>query len=213
MNSPSRYALYFAPEPGSDLDKFGADWFARVPEAPRHYGFHATLKAPFRLAAGVDIDELIDELEQFCGERLALALPALKVTLLEDFLALVPAAPDPAIQSIAAECVMRFDRFRAPLSDQDLARRRPDRLGSLELQMLRHWGYPHVLELFRFHLSLTGPLGGTEVGRVGLLSAQGGKALGSLEPPLFGSICVFEEPEPRAAFHLIRRVPFMKAIR
>ncbi|HTZ38232.1 MAG TPA: DUF1045 domain-containing protein [Stellaceae bacterium] len=71
----ARYAVYFVPEPGAPLARFGAAWLgydiaggkaaarpalAGVPaerlEAitaePRRYGFHATLKPPFSLAEG-----------------------------------------------------------------------------------------------------------------------------------------------------------------
>ena len=70
-----RYAIYFAPPPASPLARFGRQWLGRdaetgeavatpahagvAPErlaawtaSPRRYGFHATLKPPFRLADG-----------------------------------------------------------------------------------------------------------------------------------------------------------------
>ena len=76
-----RYAIYYAPEPGSELAAFGAQWLGRDPEtgatieqpvllgvrperlaeitaAPRLYGFHGTLKAPMHLARGRDPDAL-----------------------------------------------------------------------------------------------------------------------------------------------------------
>ena len=52
-----RYAIYYTPPPETALARFGAAWFARdAPglDAPRRYGFHGTLKVPFRLAAGTD---------------------------------------------------------------------------------------------------------------------------------------------------------------
>ena len=83
MTQPSRYAVYLAPPPTSALWRFGCDvlgrdaatgepvwgfatagidaecWRALTAE-PRRYGFHATLKAPFRLAAGLSGDELFN---------------------------------------------------------------------------------------------------------------------------------------------------------
>jgi hypothetical protein len=76
-----RYAIYFVPPPGSPLACFGAVWLGydvangaeppqpRLPEIaperlrnitaePRRYGFHATLKPPFSLAAGATAEEL-----------------------------------------------------------------------------------------------------------------------------------------------------------
>ena len=78
-----RYAIYFTPPPGSDLHRFGsavlgydcvtgakltppadiavdAEEWRRLTEEPRRYGFHATLKAPFRLAPGTTEAGLID---------------------------------------------------------------------------------------------------------------------------------------------------------
>lgn len=202
----SRYALYFAPEEGSEWQRFGEEWFERIPEAPRHYGFHATLKAPFRLADEYAVEDLLSELRRYCLTLQPFRLPPLKVTLLDGFLALVPSHADPRVDSIAAECVMRFDRFRAPLDDADLARRRPERLDRGEMDMLQHWGYPYVLDFFRFHLSLTGMLAEAGAERTTALSVKAIRAIAALEPPAFGSICLFEEPERHARFRLVRRV-------
>ena len=72
MADTARYAIYYAPAPGSGLDRFGAqllgydafsgedlafadgilqatpDWHDLTGD-PRKYGFHATLKAPMSL--------------------------------------------------------------------------------------------------------------------------------------------------------------------
>ena len=86
--SHTRYALYLAPPQDSDLWSFGCrvigrdawtgqavDGFAPdglEPEAwrkltsePRRYGFHATLKAPFRLRADLDLFDLMDAVAGF----------------------------------------------------------------------------------------------------------------------------------------------------
>ena len=62
--SVPRYAIYYAPEPGSELHAFGEAWFngaaargsrldrakvSALTEGPRLYGFHGTLKPPFEL--------------------------------------------------------------------------------------------------------------------------------------------------------------------
>ena len=82
MDDWRRQAIYFAPPAGSPLARFGAAWLGWDPEAgaeveglpvaglplprealvaaPRRYGFHATLKPPFRLAAGRDAAGLDD---------------------------------------------------------------------------------------------------------------------------------------------------------
>ncbi len=71
----ARYAVYWAPEPATELARFGARWLGRdaetgqrttalaaglplswerATEEARLYGFHATLKPPFRLREGCD---------------------------------------------------------------------------------------------------------------------------------------------------------------
>jgi hypothetical protein len=68
-------------------------------------------------------------------------------------------APDEnaVIRPLAAKIVQDLDRFRAPLNEAEIARRRPDRLTPAQRHMLEKWGYPHVMDQFDFHLTLTGP--------------------------------------------------------
>ena len=51
-----------------------------------------------------------------------------------------------------------FDSFRAPLTPEDRARRNPSALTPRQRDYLDRWGYPYVLEDFRFHMTLTGRL-------------------------------------------------------
>jgi hypothetical protein len=44
--------------------------------------------------------------------------------------------------------VREFDRYRAPLTEEDRARRRPERLSERQREYLERWGYPYVLEEF-----------------------------------------------------------------
>lgn len=60
------------------------------------------------------------------------------------------------LHAFAGEVVRRFERFRAPLTSADIARRRPDELTGAERQNLVQWGYPYVFDEFRFHMTLTG---------------------------------------------------------
>src|SRR5687768_7240593 len=115
-----RYAIYFAPAVDSDLACFGDHWLGRdaetgeaVPqpeldgldadrlrtltEAPRHYGFHGTLKPPFHLANGCDVDDLRRAMTGFAARQAAFEVAALQLRAIGDFLALVPADPAPAL--------------------------------------------------------------------------------------------------------------------
>lgn len=174
-----RYALYFTPAAsdslalaaarwlgrnafnGTAIDRpaiaeFSADALAALTADPRRYGFHATLKAPFALAEGRTEAELVADLGRFSSEIEAFDIPELIVGRLGSFFALVPGGDCEPLQSFAGEVVRRFDRFRAPLSSADIARRKPDELSAEERQNLVQWGYPYVFDTFRFHMTLTG---------------------------------------------------------
>jgi putative phosphonate metabolism protein len=179
MSSPPRYALYFAPAPGSDLDRFGAallgydafgsldvpfpddvvravpDWYD-LTQDPRKYGFHATLKAPFALADGKSEAELIAACENFAGTARPIPIITPVVQPISGFTAIVPATASAELNRLAADCVRDFDAFRAPLSAQDRARRNPSALTAAQIDYLDRWGYPYVMEEFRYHMTLTG---------------------------------------------------------
>ena len=59
---------------------------------------------------------------------------------------------------MAAEVVRGLDTFRAPPAEADLARRRQANLTPAQEANLSQWGYPYVMEAFRFHVTLTGKL-------------------------------------------------------
>ncbi len=179
-----RYAIYYAPRP-SRLARAAAAWLGwdatggpapaedgmptfppAVTEAPRRYGFHGTLKAPFRLAPGCSPDDLLRAMARLAAGRPRVLLPALTLQHLGDFLALAPEGEASDLAALSAEVVRQMEPFRAPLDAAEIARRNPERLTERQRANLRHWGYPHVMEDFRFHLTLTGPLGHEEIGQV-----------------------------------------------
>lgn len=173
MSERIRYALYYTPSPGSALAAFGDDvlgegrWFGSsglagslpsVTASPRVYGFHATLKAPMRLAPGVAEDDLLVAAADLARHRAPISIGRLRVARIGGFLALVPVEAPPALGLFAAECVAALDPLRAPLTETERLRRRPERLDARERMLLDRWGYPHVFETFRFHMTLTGRL-------------------------------------------------------
>lgn len=170
----SRYAIYHCPS-DADFAAFGADWLGwdvetgsdrPVPEAheavvarPRKYGFHATMKAPFRLVEGETFDRLRGAVAELAGAQKAVRLEALEVQRLGRFLALVPSQASADLQALGFACVEQLDGFRAAMTETERARRKPERLSAAQREMLERWGYPYVGEEFRFHMTLTGPLG------------------------------------------------------
>lgn len=157
-----RYALYFLPAPDSALDRLGRAWLDALPAAltvqARFYGFHATLKAPFRLADGRDEAQLRAACRTFADNHPPVTAPPLALSLLGGFFALRPSAASPALDTLAAHCVRDFDPFRAPLNQSELAKRLRAPLDDNQRALLERWGYPYVLDQFRFHLTLTDPL-------------------------------------------------------
>jgi hypothetical protein len=171
----SRFAIYYVP-PNGPLANFGASWLGwdvvqgcetRHPSltglrditmTPRKYGFHGTLKPPFRLIQ----TRAIAELEQDTSDMAASLAPAicdcLQLTTMGRFLALTPQGGAEAVQRVAQTCVRDLDGFRAPVGEQEMARRRAAGLSARQDALLVEWGYPYVMEEFRFHLTLSGRL-------------------------------------------------------
>ena len=224
-----RYAVYFAPHPGTLAWLAGSHWLGRcaallqpmqqldihgvaqaelerLTAAPRRYGWHATLKAPFTLAPGVDWLTLHHAVQMLAQGLLPFAMPPMQVQRIDDFLALVPMAGHAAnsdIQAAAAACVTQLQPLAAPLTAQDLARRRAAGLTPRQDALLQQWGYPFVLEEFRFHLSLTGSLAGADAGTVALVQDAAEQFFADLPPLRFSSLALFSEPTPGADFVLL----------
>jgi putative phosphonate metabolism protein len=229
----ARYALYYAPPPESPWWIAGSGWLgydavsgASLPlpvvdgvEAaeyraltahPRQYGLHATLKAPFRLAADCQPNDLIGAVDRYAGTQSAFELPPLRVETMPHFLALTPAHPDPRIDAIAASCVTRFDRLRAPLTPAELEKRLRAPLDAVERELLDRWGYPHVLERYRFHLSLTGPLAPAPAAACRAMYRAAQALAESLAQVslMFDAVCIFEQADPGSSFRLVHRARF-----
>lgn len=221
-----RYAVYYAPEPGTALAAFGAAWLgwdaeadtpcahpdvaglprpaAEITAAPRRYGFHGTLKAPFRLAPGVRPEDLDRAVAALAAAEPAFALPPLRLEALGPFLALVPSAPAPRLDAVAAACVARLDVFRAAMTAEELARRATG-LTPRQTRLLDRWGYPFVMEEFRFHITLSGRLAPEDMPATRTaLEAHLSPALAEAVPINALSLCG-EDAEGR--FHLLTRFP------
>ncbi len=172
-----RYAVYYTPPPGP-LAAFGAAWlgwdiargcavphrpegFAALPEVtetPRRYGFHATIKPPFALAGGTDAEALAVALADCARSRPPARADGLRLSRIGRFLALIPEGDSAEIDALAAAVVSGLDGFRAPPTEADLARRRAAGLSPAQESHLLRWGYPYVMDEFRFHMTLSGPL-------------------------------------------------------
>ena len=220
----TRYALYIAPPAGSALWRFGSsvlgydaqsgadtaqpllrtvgpERFFELTADPRRYGFHATLKSPLRLAAGCSEEELLAAVADFCALRPRFCLPRLSIEAVgangrgDAFIAFVEPEPTPELLAFEREVVLAFEPFRAPLTEEEIARRNPESLSARQREYLAKYGYPGVLEEFRFHLTLTGRVPAHE--RDGLLSEL--RALRAME--------VGDGPLPVAELAVYRQAP------
>jgi putative phosphonate metabolism protein len=224
-----RFAIFFAPRPDSLLGKLGCRWHGRNPatgeafspplpqglaaarheeivQAPRHYGFHATLKPPFALQPGTSAQRLEAELAAFVSGAGAIIAPALEVRRIGGFLALTLAGPCPALDRLCAECVTRFDPYRAPESAEKVESRRRAGLTPRQEALLARWGYPYVMEEFRFHMTLTAWLVEPEVSLVEQHLRMYFRSV--LAAPLFiDRVALFEEKEG-APLRVRRVFPF-----
>ena len=178
MTQYPRYAIYYAPGIDTALHRFGSDVLgydahsgASVPfpadlaaipdwtqqtEAPRKYGFHATLKAPFSLHAAFTEADLLTACMAFADQQRAIPIITPVVDVISGFTAIIPGEPSDKLKALAQDCVEAFDRFRAPMSDDDRARRNPAAMTERQIRQLDRWGYPYVQDDFRFHMTLTG---------------------------------------------------------
>lgn len=222
-----RYAIYYAAAPGSELDRFGgqllgydaytgadlpfpvgivqtlADWGDLTIE-PRKYGFHATLKAPLLLAPGQTEAALMAACDRFAATPRPIPVIEPVIDSISGFVALVPAEPSAELLRLAADCVNEFDAFRAPLTDEQRARRRPSSLTPRQREHLDRWGYPYVMDDFRFHMTLTGRLAAERRASVLTILRDSFATLG-LKSLAIDGFAVFRQADADTRFRLINR--------
>ncbi|MDQ0511099.1 DUF1045 domain-containing protein [Ancylobacter amanitiformis] len=224
-----RYALYYAPPAQSPLWRFGAaviGYDAETGEAdgslalrrfdaarwreitaePRRYGFHATLKAPFRLASGRVEADLRAACARFAAERARFACAGIQLATIGRFLALRTASACAALDRLAAAAVAAFDDFRAPMNAAEREKRQRAPLTPRQRDYLDRWGYPYVLEEFRFHMTLTGPLEAAERALAEAELAEHFAMSGADGPLIVGEIALYRQED--GPFRLVARYPF-----
>ncbi|MEJ1120436.1 DUF1045 domain-containing protein [Phyllobacterium sp. CCNWLW109] len=219
-----RYAIYFTPPSSDPLLKVAANWLGRnaftgqpvrppqirnlaheevtkLTESARRYGFHATLKAPFHLTEGVEERELLSALMHFASSMRPVEIPKLKIANLDGFFALVPEEPVAKLNQLANDIVVAFDRFRAPPSVAEIARRNPEKMSVSERRNLEQWGYPYVFDDFRFHMTLTNPVAEQDREKIAQMLSEFLEPV--LEEPVeINNIALFIEAEPGAPFEV-----------
>ncbi|MBO0661790.1 DUF1045 domain-containing protein [Jiella sp. MQZ9-1] len=213
-----RAAIYFTPPAGSVLAKTAAHWLGRNPfdgeptrapdktrdplvTSPARYGFHATIVAPFRLAGGVELETVDARLAEFCAAQAPFSIIASVPAQLGKFVALVPAEPSAPLQTMAGAAVRAFNPFRAPLNDEEIAKRRPETLSQRQGDYLTEWGYPYVFDEFRFHMTLSNGLSDSEAKRLRPDLKATFKPFDG-EPLMIDQLAIFTEAERGAPFRV-----------
>lgn len=218
-----RYAIFFTPiGPVADL---GAAWLgwdlrkavtvphpsytdidvAAVTRTPRRYGLHGTLKPPFRLSQATSVEALRSDVEALAADAAEVEIAGLAVAGMGRFLALRPISEEPDLTRLAASVVTSLDHHRAPLTEADLARRRARPLSVAQESNLERWGYPYVLDQFRFHITLTDPLRKDE--RETVRRALTDYLGDHLNVPFKVDALSLVGEDPAGRFHLIHRYP------
>lgn len=225
-----RYAIYFAPAPGSPLAEFGADWLGRdcatgverpqpavpgvspdrlaaITDSARNYGFHATLKPPFHLKPERSLAGLEAAASAFAASRTPLQVQ-LGLRSLGGFLALMMTPPDHRVSALAADVVQDLDGFRALPSDAELARRRESGLSAQQEALLQRWGYPYVMGEFRFHMTLSSrlPDGPERAAVVAALEPRAAPV--TTTPTSIDAIALFVQERKGSPFTMLQRFPF-----
>ncbi len=224
MDQFKRYAIFYAPAPGTFAD-FTAGWLgwnamtgcdaphpvvaglprpvADLTETPRRYGFHGTIKPPFHLGDGTDEAGLHAAIGALCARLAPVHLARMALHRIGGFVALTPEGDTTSLAALAATVVADLDNFRAPPTPTEIARRNPDRLTPRQRAYLAQWGYPYVMDDFQFHLTLSGDLPDADVQAVQT-------ALHPLITPLIpnpfviNDLCLFGE-DANGRFHILHR--------
>ena len=222
-----RYGVYYAPERGGALDRFGAAWLGRdnetglpvapalpdglspedwraATESPRHYGFHGTLMPPFTPLPDVDEAGIIARLESLAGSLAPFDLAPLSVRGIGSFLALVP-DEQAGLTKAAEACLRAMTPLRVPATPEENEARRTPALTPVQNRLLNEWGYPYVLTEFRFHITLTGRVQDPEqrAQLTDILSVQAATVTGRARS--VRELCLFHQPDRSAPFRLIHR--------
>lgn len=234
--SEARYAVYFVPATETELYRFGSSvigydcyravsvpylselvsdipaWDELTREA-RTYGFHATLKAPFRLVADACERDLCAILDRLAAEFDDAPAFQPRVDLLDRFVAIVPDHMPLALTDLADACVRTFEPFRASLSERERARRLAAGLDSAQTANLDQWGYPYVFSDFRFHMTLTGRLPPEQAGDIRARLTRLFLQVVGTRPIAVERLALLRQARPGEAFEVVRVAPVGLAVR
>ena len=184
MTNYKRVAIYFLPKKNSSLENFGKNLLGRdinkkkkisltrrqkyfinrgftyfdelkdYCEQPAKYGFHATLKAPFRLKRNVKTKNFYDVISHIAAQHSRFKIKGLKIVYRKKFTFITSRKPNKLLINLENDLVKHLDTFRAELNKTEIKKRIPDSLTFKQNKYLKEWGYPFVFDQFKFHMTL-----------------------------------------------------------
>ena len=184
MTNYKRVAIYFLPKKNSSLENFGKNLLGRdinkkkkisltrrqkyfisrgftffdelkdYCEQPAKYGFHATLKAPFRLKRNVKTKNFYDVISHIAAQHSRFKIKGLKIVYSKKFTFITSRKPNKLLRNLENDLVKHLDTFRAELNKTEIKKRIPDSLTFKQNKYLKEWGYPFVFDQFKFHMTL-----------------------------------------------------------
>mgnify|MGYP001390519063 FL=1 len=184
MTNYKRVAIYFLPKKNSSLENFGKNLLGRdinkkkkisltrrqkyfinrgftyfdelkdYCEEPAKYGFHATLKAPFRLKRNVKTKNFYDVISHIAAQHSRFKIKGLKIVYSKKFTFITSRKPNKLLRNLENDLVKHLDTFRAELNKTEIKKRIPDSLTFKQNKYLKEWGYPFVFDQFKFHMTL-----------------------------------------------------------
>ncbi len=184
MTNYKRVAIYFLPKKNSSLENFGKNLLGRdidkkkkisltrrqkyfinrgftyfdelkdYCEEPAKYGFHATLKAPFRLKQNVKTKNFYDVISHIAAQHSRFKIKGLKIVYSKKFTFITSRKPNKLLINLENDLVKHLDTFRAELNKTEIKKRIPDSLTFKQNKYLKEWGYPFVFDQFKFHMTL-----------------------------------------------------------
>lgn len=228
---PARYALSYVPEQGSPLAELGKTWLGRdidsseffdQPVVPgitperleklsywrRSEGMHGVLKPSFQLNPTATLESMMDTIRLFCKYRAPVHIPQMEVNVIGKFLALTPTIASRQLVALAAECVRVFEGFRQPLFINMDDRYSTDKLTVYQKRMLKHWGYPYVMEEFRFFIPMTDRIEDDDEREKITAAVTAISKPGIGETVHIRELTVLGQPSRQEPMRIIERVPF-----
>ena len=224
-----RYAIYYVPSENSELDLFGKCWlgwdpykgvettksdlsklpsfkkFSSLVLTPKQYGFHGTIKAPFKLKNEYTYNDLENKVREISKQIHSFYFDQLIIKKLGNFIGLIP-TNNLKVNAVSNKFVEELDYLRDELSESEIKKRKPHKLTSNQKQMLFKWGYPYVFDEFKFHLTLTSKLNVVEIDDV-LRSLQNILKQVNLNKISFNNICIFGQKSDEK-FYFVQRFNF-----